>query len=348
MATIGIIEGFFGPEWPWENRVHICTTLKSYGGDFYIYAPKRDSFLRKNWKENHPADQWKKLKELSQLCRQSGVKFGVGLSPFEIHNEWNESSKKYLGNKLLKLQELELDFLGLFFDDMRGAPDLAEKQIEIVGFVQAASKAKILFCPTYYSDDPILDKVFGERPSGYLEEIGEQLSPTVEILWTGNKVIPSTITGNDLEKVSRVLRRKPFVWDNYYANDGPKQCQFLKTKPFEGRSPEALNESSGWALNLMNQPNLSEVLFAGAASSLRGDDTPKNLFKSSFQQIAGPDVSRMVEEYEEDFLNVGLDKMSAKAKADLAAKVNIQSRFEKDISDWLNGRYIVGPECLTD
>jgi len=48
MFGVGIVEGFFGPEWTWESRYRLCNNHPSYGGQFYIYAPKRDSFLRKN------------------------------------------------------------------------------------------------------------------------------------------------------------------------------------------------------------------------------------------------------------------------------------------------------------
>lgn len=72
-------------------------------------------------------------------------------------------------------------------DDMKGGPNLAETQIEIVEYVQCVTDKTILFCPTYYSDDPILDKVFGRRPSNYLEKIGT-LPQKVQIFWTGNFV----------------------------------------------------------------------------------------------------------------------------------------------------------------
>ncbi len=183
---IGIVEGFFGPEWSWENRNLICQSLSAKSGDFYIYAPKRDSFLRKNWQQDHPLEIWQELQKLSLLCESLKVKFGVGLSPFEIHEHWGEKAKGILRDKLKKLEDLNLKYLGLFFDDMKGAPDLAEKQSEIMEFVHNQSKLTILFCPTYYSKDPILDRVFGPRPAHYLEKLGAGLAPEIVILWTGS------------------------------------------------------------------------------------------------------------------------------------------------------------------
>jgi hypothetical protein len=58
---VGVIEGFFGPEWSWRDRHLMCEFLKDTGADFYIYAPKRDSFLRKSWMQDHPTETWDRL-----------------------------------------------------------------------------------------------------------------------------------------------------------------------------------------------------------------------------------------------------------------------------------------------
>jgi hypothetical protein len=41
---LGIIEGFFGPPWTWQEREAYAPYLKSHGYAFYIYAPKGDPF----------------------------------------------------------------------------------------------------------------------------------------------------------------------------------------------------------------------------------------------------------------------------------------------------------------
>lgn len=132
MFGIGIVEGFFGPEWSWASRHRFCESLPSYGGDFYIYAPKRDVFLRKNWIQKHTDQTWNELIRLSRTCRLQNVAFGVDLSPFELHANWNQKTKQLLLYKLKLLHELDIQYLGLFFDDMKGAPDPADRQIEIV------------------------------------------------------------------------------------------------------------------------------------------------------------------------------------------------------------------------
>lgn len=344
---VGVIEGFFGPEWSWESRHQFCETIAQANANFYIYAPKRDPYLRKNWMQTHPASQWQELKQLRKKCADLGIQFGLGLSPFEIHEHWDSKAKESLRAKILQLQELNSDYLGLFFDDMKGSSDLAEKQIEIVEFVRGITNTKLWFCPTYYSDDPILDKVFGQRPEKYLEKISA-LSTEVEILWTGSKVISKIITGEELDQVAKILKRKPLIWDNYFANDGPKQCKFLRMRPFEGRNKDSFQASSGWALNLMNQPSLSEVLFVSSAKVLMQGLEPQKAYAQTLQEMLSQSVAAAVGKNEKIFNEVGLDNLSSEQREQITFGSASHDRFAKDVADWLNGKYIVGPECLTD
>ncbi|MGC4097515.1 MAG: beta-N-acetylglucosaminidase domain-containing protein [Nitrospira sp.] len=180
MFGIGLIEGFFGPEWPWKSRHRFCKSLRAYGGAFYLYAPKRDGCLRKNWKQHHEDDVWNEIKRLGATCRRNQTAFGIGLSPYEIHSDWNLRTKTALRDKIERVHELDITFLCLLLDDMKGASDLADRQVEIVEYVRSMMRMPLVFCPTYYSDDPILDKVFGQRPDDYLEKIG-RLSNDIHI-----------------------------------------------------------------------------------------------------------------------------------------------------------------------
>lgn len=346
MVGIGVIEGFFGPEWSWASRHQFCESLPCYGGSFYIYAPKRDACLRKKWTQQHTQETWNELKRLSRKCHENNIAFGVGLSPFELYANWSQRTKQLLHDKLMLLHELDIQYLGLFFDDMKSAPDLAERQIEIVDYVRRITDTAILFCPTYYTHDPILDKVFGPRPPDYLEKIGH-LPTEIQVLWTGNKVIPSSITATELDHVATVLQRKPFVWDNYFANDGPKQCKFLKVRPLEGRSPEAFEYSAGWAFNLMNQPCLSEVVFASAVECLKGNGHSLDSFYRVVAHIAGPQFELLLKQDGALLMEAGFDAIQPDKKRDMLTTLG-KNRFAQELSDWLDGKYVVGQECLTD
>ena len=50
---VGVIEGFFGKPWSWDDRASYAGFLRELGFDFYIYAPKADRRLRKEWRQAH-------------------------------------------------------------------------------------------------------------------------------------------------------------------------------------------------------------------------------------------------------------------------------------------------------
>ena len=99
-TELGIIEGYYGTPWTWAERADTITFLAPHGYRFYIYAPKADAFLRKRWQEDHPKAFADHLLRLAQLCAKHGVRFGMGLSPFEIYRasrgRWKQSNRNRL------------------------------------------------------------------------------------------------------------------------------------------------------------------------------------------------------------------------------------------------------------
>ena len=123
---LGIIEGFYGRPWTWAEREATAVYLSRHNYRFYHFAPKADLFLRRRWAEPHPAEDAAGLASLSRTCRAHGVRFGVGLSPYEIYRDFNEDVRAALSRKLAFLDEIGIDDLAILFDDMRGDfPDLA-------------------------------------------------------------------------------------------------------------------------------------------------------------------------------------------------------------------------------
>src|SRR5262249_22993371 len=149
----------------------------------------------------------------------------------------------------------------VLFDDMRGdLPDLAQRQVEMVHFAAAHSKAsRLILCPTYYSDDPILDRAFGKRPSRYLEQLGAALDPSISVFWTGEEVCAREQSVGHLRRVTEQLRRKPFLWDNYPVNDGSRMSKHLHLRSFTGRPAAIGSWLTVHAINPALQPVLSRI-----------------------------------------------------------------------------------------
>lgn len=346
---IGIIEGFFGPEYSMEERKSYASFLSGCGADFYLYAPKRDQKLRKQWREEWKADYQGFLLELKNHFDDQGITFGVGISPMGLAGKFDSLDASDLEKKIRLLQKLGIKLLGVFFDDMPVEPSLALVQIKVVQLIQKNFDGRIIFCPSFYSDDPILEKVFGKMPENYLQDIAAGIPLDIDLAWTGPKVISPEIPRAHLEGVNSLLKRKPFLWENLFANDGPKNCKFLKLKPFMGRSSDIVELISGAGFNMMNQPELSKICFLSSLLVLNEGQKPAEAFENACKELLSPSMAQFIQKENEFFLTQGLDGLSPEKKQELMDRLSeFSDKSAREIEAWLRGEYLVGPECLTD
>ncbi|MEO5580764.1 MAG: beta-N-acetylglucosaminidase domain-containing protein, partial [Gemmatimonadaceae bacterium] len=148
---LGIIEGFYGKPWTWEERAATVSFLAPHGYSFYLYAPKSDPYLRRRWAEPHPDHVTDELAKFAAHCRDLGLRFGIGLSPYELYAAFDDAARRALFRKLAFFDALEVEYLAILFDDMRGdSPDLAERQVEIVHWIRdKVGSTRLIVCPTY-------------------------------------------------------------------------------------------------------------------------------------------------------------------------------------------------------
>jgi hyaluronoglucosaminidase len=347
--SLGVIEGYYGKPWTWEERMDTMRFLSAYGFEFYLFAPKADPYLRRLWRELHPDDLAEQMLALARGCRAQGVRFGVGLSPTKLHIDFGAAAQQALARKLDALIALEIDFLALLFDDMRGdVPDLAQHQIEIVHWVAERFSKDLVMCPSYYTDDPVLDRVFGQRPPGYIEEIGRGIDPSIQIFWTGEEVCSREISAAHIDRVSEQLRRKPFLWDNYPVNDGERMSQFLHVRAFTGRSSLLGEHLVGHGMNPALQPVLTRI----PAVSLRHVYQEKDQYQygSAFQEAAGLVLGvELGQKVYEDALmlqDIGLDRLGDKAAYLRGRYENDDHPGAREIIAWLDGSYRITDEII--
>ncbi|MEP1215308.1 MAG: beta-N-acetylglucosaminidase domain-containing protein [Marinobacter sp.] len=350
-VELGIIEGFYGPLWSWRERKQLVQALVPHGYRFYLYAPKADTFLRRRWDEPYPQETTVQMADFSNFCRKHGVRFGVGLSPFEVFNDFNDAAKEALAAKLAFLDGIPVQELAILFDDMRSdTPDLAARQAEIVHWVAERSSAEQLtVCPSYYSDDPVLDRVFGERPSHYLEDLGKALDPSVRVFWTGEEVCSREISPGHLQRVSEALGRKPVLWDNYPVNDGDRMSRHLHLRAFTGRPAANKEHLAGHAINPALQPTLTGIPAITLAQSY--EQGPEYQYGQAFiraaQEVLGKELAGQVAEDLLVLQDAGLSRVSRERRL---AMIESYSRFDhpaaREILRWLAGDYQVTDEMV--
>jgi hypothetical protein len=278
------------------------------------------------------------------------VRFGIGLSPFELHLQPERGWQDRLAAKLAELAQLKPDDLAILFDDMRGdVPDLAERQGAIVHFAAERGIAgRILCCPSYYSDDPILDAAFGARPPFYLEQLGRLIDPAIRIFWTGAEVCAREFTAGHLARVAEQLRRKPTLWDNYPVNDGARMSQHLHLRGFTGRPAGLAGQIAAHGVNPASQPLLSRVpLLTLAESYARGDAYDYGAaFARAARSILGDELAARLGRDLLALEDRGLDRLGERKPALRARYAAFDHPAAREILAWLDGHWNVTDELV--
>ena len=347
--TAGVIEGFFGKPWNWESRVTGAEFLRNCGYQFYIYAPKSESSLRRQWREPIPSQTLQRLLQLSARCRQSGIAFGIGLTPFEIYRNYDAGAQASLRAKVAQIDQIGVNILCILFDDMRGDIDgLAQIQASVIADICGWSRAaRFIICPTYYSHDPLLAREFGSPPKEYLRDLGRVVDPRVDFFWTGEKIISQGYSALHLAQVADDIGRRPFIWDNSIANDSRTRTNFLFLDPAAGAWNLPADHVAGVAINPMNQPYLSRIALRVFQNILT--QGPADSLPSICRELCGPVVA--------DHLLADLELLQIKGLAELDTDTRRRllkdyeqrqsNPFAAEVAAWLRGEYVFDPACLT-
>jgi len=342
----GVIEGFYGRAWPMETRLAYAGYLEQGGLNTYIYCPKGDAYLRRNWREDWPASAWNELRDLSAAYARKGIHWGVGLSPVELYRDYGSQQRAELRRKVERLASLQAPLIAILFDDMPGELDaLAQRQAEIVADVcHWLPGTRVLVCPTYYSSDPVLEQYFGRMPPGYWPDLGALLPADVDIFWTGERVCSDTIDAVQLRAITQLIGRPVTLWDNYPVNDGATRCEFLYTRKLARREAGIRAYLRGHLCNPMNQGLLSLPALAGL-SELYGTG---GLGDAALARILLPATWEKLSRDRELFQSEGLAGMGEERRAQLALEYSqLPGTAAQEITGWLRGEYAFDPACLT-
>lgn len=349
---LGVIEGFYGRPWPHALRLAYAEWLRPLGLDAYLYAPKSDPWLRRCWRQDWDRADWHRMQALAARYARCGAELGIGLSPMGLQSNPEAQGMRLLRAKIRRINELEVPLLAILFDDMPGGQsDLAQRQLDIVHAALLVTNAKrVLVCPSYYTVDPVLERVFGPRPDGYWEALGAGLPPQVGVFWTGNRVCAEGICAQDLETISDLLCRPVTLWDNYPVNDGAQRSEHLFLEPAPDRDPALREAAAGHFCNAMNQPMLSLPALAALGQSYGRAAADQAWLES----VLGKNTWAALRA---DAAEFGTARRSALPPARLAALLHRyqalaahkgESAAALEVVDWLSGGYAFDPACLTD
>jgi hyaluronoglucosaminidase len=73
----GVIEGFYGSPWTWDERRLVVDAVAPAGMDTFIYAPKDDPLHRNRWRDPYPEDQLAGFEAFTS----APTRLGFGISP---------------------------------------------------------------------------------------------------------------------------------------------------------------------------------------------------------------------------------------------------------------------------
>lgn len=242
----GVIEGFYGRQWGFRQRMMMIDELADAGLNAYMIAPKFDLHHRWNWREPYPAD---KLEQFRQLCRHGrnrSVSIILSLSPGLSSTPHD---RKLLIERFSDLALTEPGGLALLMDDIpyEKADPRAHAEIlnSVVSDVVAERGLNWFFCPTAYSTWHLNTWPAAKE---YMETIGAAIPDNCQVFWTGQTVISRTIEPDHLDWITRAIRRKPLIWDNFSADDYVPAGMFFPG-PITGRSADLPECTSGLMLN---------------------------------------------------------------------------------------------------
>lgn len=274
----GVIEGFYGKPWTNNERFMLFDWLQTCSLNTYIYAPKDDLKHRAAWREPYSAAESKAISSLVRAANQRGLCFCYAIAPGLDMRFSADSDQDALRNKLAQIIKIGCRSFALLFDDIPAqlAPS-DRKRFGSQASAQAATAnslyewlsrhapgSMLFFCPTVYCGAMARPNV---PHSEYLRDLGDKLHPSIRVFWTGPDIIADEIPVDSIRELRSVLRRRPVIWDNLYAND--YDMRRLHTGPYAGRPPALKAETDGILLNPNCQFHANFVPVHSFASWLR-------------------------------------------------------------------------------
>lgn len=253
---LGVVEGFYGQPWTWDERARIVDTLAASGLGLYVYAPKDDPLHRAKWRTPYDASFVERFGVLAKAARARGVKAVIAVSPF-IDFDPASGDRDLLVTKLRAFVEAGADGIALFADDIEFETDrpvdaaLGALHAEVTNEVVSALRATrpeltAFFVGTVYSD---ARRKKWPTADVYLDAL-KGLDPSVRVFWTGADTFSPTLSAAGVASVTAAIGRAPALWDNYWPTDaGDAFFGRVLLAPLRDRDGDLLGATSAFLQN---------------------------------------------------------------------------------------------------
>ncbi len=259
----GLIEGFYGPPWSWQDRTDLAAWCAERGMGHYVYAPKDDPKHRERWRD--PYDQ-AELAGFEAFAGQDTLELGFAISPGLTIDYDAPDDRAALAAKVDQVVAVGARWVVLALDDIPfGGGDQGASHARLTAWLHdhLGDRATLALVPTEY---------VGVRPSPYLDALATGVPPEVAIGWTGRAVVNDSITVADARaRAASLGDRPPLLWDNVPVNDA-MMADRLFLGPLRGRQPGLVEVCSGYLANPMVQPQSNRLPLASIAAFVSGED----------------------------------------------------------------------------
>jgi len=297
----GVVEGFYGKPWTWQERRDIIQFMGKNGYTLYIYAPKADHLHRDNWRQMYDHSFEENFQSLIETGKTVSVDVSMAISPGLSLVHSDECDLNILKQKYLKFAEMGVHTISLFLDDIPQElihqrdkqiyQSLADAQADFANrlYLSLANEIKnmqFILCPTIYH---------GTTISQYHQTLGDKLHKDIQIMWTGPQVCSEKLTVENAQMVAKAFNRKPLFWDNFPVNDSVMVPE-LHIGRFSGRDGDLGTVCEGFIVNPMNQAYASMSVLKNISFYLNDPQhyNPDEALIQSFTQMYPQIASEMI------------------------------------------------------
>ncbi|GAB3433442.1 beta-N-acetylglucosaminidase domain-containing protein [Phycicoccus ginsengisoli] len=305
MPLRGTIEGFYGNPWTQAERLDQMDFYGDVKANTYIYAPKDDPYHRDRWRDPYPADKLAELGTLVDRATANHVRFTFALSPGNTICFSSDADYRALTAKLQQMYDLGVRAFNLPFDDIAygswhcdadrakyGAPGAGAAGRAQADFLDRVQKE---FIETHDGARPLQmvpTEYYNTVDSAYKTAL-RGMDEDIVVMWTGEGVVPQSVTVDQAKQAAKVLGGPTFLWDNYPVNDYGQTAGRLLLAPYDKREPGLSAYLSGIVSNPMNEAAASKIAIFGFADFTWNDkayDASRN-WTQALRYVAGGDAA---------------------------------------------------------